>query len=462
MARAAKPWLAPAATFCLALGLYLLKLQPDISWANYGGDGGELIAATVTLGLPHPPGYPTYVWLGKLFSLLPLLPIARLFHLFSALLAAASAATVTATMGNRNMPTAVLAGLLVATAPLVWGQAVIAEVYTLNLLVVSLWLYWWWRRPQAGGWLGFWAGLSLTTHLTSLLLLPLTFWRVPRAQWGRLGGAILLGLTPYLTVPWLGRPESVISWGEPQTISGFASLISGRLYQHQVLALPPAEWLLRLGAWWPILLAHGILLGWFSLPWVWRQTPPENRPPILALSLAGLAYLGYAFLYDSADAIVFALPAIPLLSIPLTTVWQRWPRAAWMLPLLAVTLNFSYPPIKGQSVEPNNLRAVTVPILDKLPADTLVTTPGDPTIFTLWYFQLAEKQRPDLIIVDQNLFGFDWYRARLQRHYPELRGLGVNDWPAFLAANETERAVCAIALASDQPLFCPNLSDVAP
>ena len=462
MSHSASPWLAPAITFCLALGLYLLTLEPDISWAFYGGDGGELMAASVKLGLPHPPGYPTYVWLGKLFSLLPVTPVARRFHLLSAVLAAASAALITATVADRKGRTALLSGLLLATAPLVWGQATIAEVYTLNLFVLSLWLFWWWRRPGAAGWLGFWAGLALTTHLTSLLLLPLTFWRASRANWRRLLGGLLLGLTPYLTVPWLGRPDSLISWGEPGTPVGFLWLVTGRLYQHLILTLPAAEWLPRLGAWWPQLLVHGLLLGWFLLPWAWRQTPVAQKQPAALLSLVGLAYLGYAFLYDSADAIIFALPAIPLLSIPLTTIWERWPRATWMLPVLAVTLNFSYPPLKGQSVEPNNLRAMTVPILEKLPADTLVTTPGDPTIFTLWYFQLAEKLRPDLILVDQNMFGFDWYRARLLRHYPELRGLGVNDWPAFLAANETERPVCHIALASDQPLFCTRLSDLAP
>ena len=36
----------------------------------YVGDSGELVAAVATLGIPHPPGYPLYVLLGKLWTLL--------------------------------------------------------------------------------------------------------------------------------------------------------------------------------------------------------------------------------------------------------------------------------------------------------------------------------------------------------------------------------------------------------
>ena len=60
------------ATAMVALGIYLLTIAPDLTWANASPDGVELITASATLGIPHPPGYPTYVVLGKLFSLLPM------------------------------------------------------------------------------------------------------------------------------------------------------------------------------------------------------------------------------------------------------------------------------------------------------------------------------------------------------------------------------------------------------
>ena len=60
---------AAFASGIIALGLYLLTIAPDLTWANASLDGVELVTASATLGIPHPPGYPTYVILGKAFSL---------------------------------------------------------------------------------------------------------------------------------------------------------------------------------------------------------------------------------------------------------------------------------------------------------------------------------------------------------------------------------------------------------
>src|SRR4051812_29274974 len=58
----------------------------------YVGDSGELAAAVHVLGIPHPPGYPLYVLLGKLFSVLvPIGKPALRLNLFSAVCAGASA-----------------------------------------------------------------------------------------------------------------------------------------------------------------------------------------------------------------------------------------------------------------------------------------------------------------------------------------------------------------------------------
>ena len=52
--------LTALAAFCFALAAYLLTLAPTISWRNGGIDSGELVTAIVTLGIPHPSGFPTF------------------------------------------------------------------------------------------------------------------------------------------------------------------------------------------------------------------------------------------------------------------------------------------------------------------------------------------------------------------------------------------------------------------
>src|SRR2546428_7482152 len=68
-----------AAVVGLAFLLYLLTAGRDI----VVGDTPELITAAVTLGVPHPPGYPLFTMLGHLFSLMPLGPIPFRLNLFA-------------------------------------------------------------------------------------------------------------------------------------------------------------------------------------------------------------------------------------------------------------------------------------------------------------------------------------------------------------------------------------------
>src|SRR4249920_2914330 len=52
----------------VALLLYLLTLAPSTAmW-----DTSEYIAAAYTLGIPHPPGNPLFVILGRVFAILPI------------------------------------------------------------------------------------------------------------------------------------------------------------------------------------------------------------------------------------------------------------------------------------------------------------------------------------------------------------------------------------------------------
>lgn len=73
--------------FLISFTVYLLTLCPTV----YVGDSGELIAASYTLGIPHPPGYPLFCILGKIFiTLIPIGSIAYRVNLLSAFFASAT------------------------------------------------------------------------------------------------------------------------------------------------------------------------------------------------------------------------------------------------------------------------------------------------------------------------------------------------------------------------------------
>src|SRR5262245_53907501 len=71
---------ALAALIALVGGVYFYTLAPSVM----GGDAGELVASVWRLNVAHPPGYPLYHLLGRLFCALPFGSVAWRMNLFSA------------------------------------------------------------------------------------------------------------------------------------------------------------------------------------------------------------------------------------------------------------------------------------------------------------------------------------------------------------------------------------------
>src|SRR5258705_1146839 len=78
---------AAAIAAAAVLLLYVITLAPTTAmW-----DASEYITAAYTLGIPHPPGNPLFVLLGRVASLLPFGGIAYRINLLAAVCSAASA-----------------------------------------------------------------------------------------------------------------------------------------------------------------------------------------------------------------------------------------------------------------------------------------------------------------------------------------------------------------------------------
>ncbi|MEA1996169.1 MAG: DUF2723 domain-containing protein, partial [Gemmatimonadota bacterium] len=84
-------WIAAGITFLSVMLVYLLTMAPTVTF----WDAGEFIAASYTLGVPHPPGTPLFVILGRVVSVLPLpLSIAARLNFISVLCGSVGAALI--------------------------------------------------------------------------------------------------------------------------------------------------------------------------------------------------------------------------------------------------------------------------------------------------------------------------------------------------------------------------------
>ena len=81
-------YLVAAIAAALVFLLYIITLAPSTAmW-----DTSEYIAAAYVLGIPHPPGNPFFVLLGRVVSLLPIAPtIAQRINIMAAFCSAVSA-----------------------------------------------------------------------------------------------------------------------------------------------------------------------------------------------------------------------------------------------------------------------------------------------------------------------------------------------------------------------------------
>ena len=89
-----RSFLPPLFLGVLLLVIYIRTLAPGLTWANGGSDGGDLIAAAATRGIPHPTGYPLYLLLARLFQLLPVGSLAYRTNLMSAVFTTAASLLV--------------------------------------------------------------------------------------------------------------------------------------------------------------------------------------------------------------------------------------------------------------------------------------------------------------------------------------------------------------------------------
>ncbi|HET9251041.1 MAG TPA: DUF2723 domain-containing protein [Candidatus Eisenbacteria bacterium] len=203
--------------------LYASTLAPGVG----AGDSGELVLAARDLGIPHPPGYPLWTMLARLFVLLPFGDLPYRVNLLSAVLTALAVGlfhAIAARLGLRPLP-ALLATASFAGAITIWRAAVEAEVYALAV-VFFLALTWLAidarsREGRAGrkdALLFFAAGMAPLVHQT--LVLPAAFyaiWILDRdltmRRAARAACFALLGLSLLLVVAVRSTSEPAFSFG---------------------------------------------------------------------------------------------------------------------------------------------------------------------------------------------------------------------------------------------------------
>lgn len=212
---------APFIVFCVTLAAYVASLPRTVAIE----DSGEFVTSAVLYGVPHPSGYPLFVILGHAFSALPFGPIPWRVAALSAVCAAGAAAFL-AVIARRvvfgDAPRSYAREFLVSVPVVVvavsatwWGQAVVADVYGLHVVLQAAAAYFFLKSLVGSPkWLDACAlslGLGASNHLfLTVPTLPFFAAAAVYAQrsfvrdwrpWFRAAAFFVAGLVPYVLLP---------------------------------------------------------------------------------------------------------------------------------------------------------------------------------------------------------------------------------------------------------------------
>jgi hypothetical protein len=488
-------WLAAAAVGFVSLVIYVRTLAPSVHLV----DSGELTLAAWCLGVAHPPGFPLYAILAHLATWIPVGSVAVRVNFASAIFGAAAAGAVSILVAeivlqtSRSRPGAevdagrsrrkpsrrrtgdaapppwlpnwplvtacVVAGLLLACARTMWAFATVAEVYTLNtLLIVAIAaLLFRWRRavldppaPRRDGPLyaaGLLTGLALGVHhVTVALTIPALVF-VVAATCGRrfLAGraarrtalCLVAGLSIYLYLPIAAARSPVLNWGNPRSPGALVRHVAGYQYSTSLsfsaeVATTELRRFLRymgreFGPWWG---SAGLVLAVIG----YARAARVDRTAWWFLLLVPAVNLAYCVNYQiPEDKDAYHLPVVAALSVAAGLGAQatleaarraaRRRAAAWAL----VALPIAAPAIAFASSLPYANRSRSY-VADDYLANVLSTVPPSGMVLTRdWQFygpylyaREVEEVRRDAIVVDVNLLRRSWYFEYLERAYPQL------------------------------------------
>ncbi len=423
-----------AVVAAVAFVLYLRTLAPAMLYYDPAGmyDSVMLQVKAYVLGIPNPTGYPTYMMITHLFTYLPFENVGWRVNLASAVFAALAVFVVyfiCKRLTGRVWPSAA-AAFLFAISREFWSQAVITEVYTLNILFISLDLLvlFMWREKREDKYLLLFAllmGLTMTNHMTSGLVLPaaaifvaLTDWR-KLAEWRLVlkgAGLYLVGLLPYLYLPIRSAMNPPLDEAEPYTLSNFLALVSGSNFEDRMFAFGMDEMPERIGIYAdflanqfnPLLLIVAAL-GAFYLAY-------KREVAVLAMFMfLYVGWLVYALGYNIRDVYVYFVPTYLIICFFIAVGFgnvvdlaerslSKLPAAPKMAALAGVSALILVMPLSGitkaygqadRSEDVHGLHIMNAVIDGVEPNSTVMHNGG-----VMWYMKHVTDHRRDVKIVD--------------------------------------------------------------
>lgn len=475
-------------SFAVSFIVYILTLAPGVFFV----DSGELAVACIKLGIAHPTGYPLFTILGRVFSLIPSSEPIFILNFSSALFSSIAVliffylVSFFISLTDRfekinpkkkkknifipetvNYMISFSSSLILAFSFTFWNTANSIEVYNLHKIFLALLLFTFIKSnyfelfskksdsDTGKYWIlfAFLAGLSFTNHLSTMFLaigmiyLYFATNGFNKESFRRLLYLIplfVLGLSPYIYL-FLRAEYAPVAWGYPHNWENFVRHISGK--QFSVWMFSSSDTMIKQ-------FNHFI-----------EVYPRELSVFVLIIIIMGLIELYRAdiklFLFT---LLIFVFTVLYSINYDIYDI-DSYFIAAFFISVLwsGMGIKFIFKWISIMNFQENMKKYVMYLILIFLPGFLLFTNYGkndesknhfvkdytfnvfnsakqnsiimstqwDFWVSSSWYYQYVKGMRPDVMVVDKELFRRGWYLRHIKVHYPDFYGRIKTEFDAY-------------------------------
>lgn len=355
------------------------------------------------------------------------------------------------------------AGLFAAFSMTWWEQSTAVEVYPVHLFFLPLILYFFLRMvrlspkteaklTREGVAFAVLLGLSFTNHMSTVLLAPgclylyfarFGFGEVSWKRIARLALPFLAGLLVYLYLPLRSHTNPLMDWGHPTNFYRFFKHITGGQYK---------VWMFTKGTWkdnwlyfcssWPANFAYaGIAAALLGLWGLITYRSPVRGNLLVFTVLLFFGCLGYAVNYRIHDIDSYFLLAY-LTTVLWVTIGIYWLASRLRQPMMiaaaiSVLLVVAELGFNWKEVDESGNHMVencTLNTLRNLPQNAIIfSTQWDFWVSGAYYYQLVEKIRPDVLVIDKAMLrDRPFYLSYLHQRAPTVMDRVTVEVAAFL------------------------------
>jgi hypothetical protein len=465
-----------AAVFFLILGVYLKTISPTVSF----WDSGEFIATSHILGIPHPPGTPFYVILGRIFAMIPGVQTALAVNFMSAVTGALACLflyliTLRILVLWRGRPetswdkvtlyaSAASAALASAFAGSYWTNSIEAEVYSpaAFIMAFTVWLMLKWgenaREPGSRNYLlliCYLLATSVGLHLGTVLVLPAFVFFALLIDYRifidvRLITLVvfvgLLGLSNHLFLPIRSSLNPAIDEASPERWVAFKNCLLRKQYKPMNPFLRQAPWSFQFGMFWRYFreqwtvgaLTWGGLLILVGAVGAVVHFFKERKTFVLAGSLFLITSLGLIIYMNFTDHEVRERDYFFAHGFFFFCIWIGVAYAYFMdrirgwlesdklsyigmgalvaLVLSTIGVNFRSHNRTGDY----NAYDYAYNLLSTVDRSGMLFTNGDNDTFPLWFMQEVKGYRKDVRVLNLSLLNTPWYIWQLKHLEPRV------------------------------------------